>query len=76
MQPVPYWRKWWKRWSTWLALLIPLLAILREALPELKEVISIEAYKGMSAFLGFAIVVATQIKQKSVSGGDDEDRRQ
>lgn len=73
MKPVPNWRNWYKRYSTWLALAIPLLYILREALPELKEVISIDAYKAISSILGFAIVVATQIKQRSVSG-DKEDR--
>lgn len=70
MKPVPHWRNWWRRYSTWLALAIPLLGILREALPELKDVISIESYKVISSVLGFAIVVATQIKQRAVSGDD------
>jgi len=74
MKAVPNWRNWWKRYSTWLALAIPLLGILREALPEMKDVISLDAYKAISGFLGFAIVVATQIQQRAVSG-DTNDRR-
>lgn len=71
---VPSWRRCWRRYSTWLALAIPILMACREALPELKEVIPIEAYKYISGCLGFAVVVAMQIKQRSVSGGDDEIR--
>lgn len=66
------WRKLWRRYSTWLALAIPLLAGLREALPELREIIPVEAYKYISGALGFAVVVAMQIKQKSISGEYDE----
>ena len=72
MKPIPQWRLWWRRYSTWLALAIPILAGLREALPELREVIPIEAYKYISGGLGFAVVIAMQIKQRSVSGDDHE----
>lgn len=72
MQLIPHWKKAWRRYSTWLALLIPLLAALREALPELREVIPLETYKYISGGLGFAVVIAMQIKQRSVSGEKDE----
>jgi hypothetical protein len=75
MKPIPQWRLWWRRYSTWLALAIPILAGLREALPELREIIPIEAYKYISGGLGFAVVIAMQIRQRSVSGGDDHDVR-
>jgi predicted membrane chloride channel (bestrophin family) len=68
MQLIPQWRKWWRRWSTWLALMIPILAMAREALPELREIIDPQLYKVISGCLGFAVVVAMQIKQHSVSG--------
>lgn len=72
---IPHWRRWWRRYSTWLALAIPILAGLREALPELREIIPIEAYKYISGGLGFAVVIAMQIRQSSVSGSDDHDVR-
>lgn len=72
---IPQWRRWWRRYSTWLALAIPILAGLREALPELREVIPIEAYKYISGGLGFAVVIAMQIRQRSVSGSDDHEVR-
>lgn len=72
IKPIPQWRLWWRRYSTWLALAIPILAGLREALPELREIIPIEAYKYISGGLGFAVVIAMQIKQHSVSGDDHE----
>lgn len=72
MKPIPQWRLWWRRYSTWLALAIPILAGLREALPELREVIPIEAYKYISGGLGFAVVIAMQIRQSSVSGDKNE----
>lgn len=75
MKPIPQWRLWWRRYSTWLALAIPILAGLREALPELRELIPIEAYKYISGGLGFAVVIAMQIRQRSVSGSDDHDVR-
>lgn len=75
MKPIPQWRRWWRRYSTWLALAIPILAGLREALPELRELIPIEAYKYISGGLGFAVVIAMQIRQRSVSGSDDHDVR-
>lgn len=68
MKLIPNWRRFWRRYSTWLALAIPILGALREALPELREVISPEAYKYISGALGFSVVVAMQIKQNSVSG--------
>jgi hypothetical protein len=74
MQLIPQWKLFWRRYSTWLALAIPVLMALREALPELKEVIPIGAYKYISGGLGFAVVVVMNIKQQSVSGGDDEIR--
>lgn len=74
MKPIPQWRLWWRRYSTWLALAIPILAGLREALPELREVIPIEAYKYISGGLGFAVVIAMQIRQRSVSGEDHDVR--
>lgn len=75
MKPIPQWRLWWRRYSTWLALAIPILAGLREALPELREIIPIEAYKYISGGLGFAVVIAMQIRQRSVSGSDDHEVR-
>lgn len=72
MKPIPQWRLWWRRYSTWLALAIPILAGLREALPELREIIPIEAYKYVSGSLGFAVVIAMQIRQRSVSGDKNE----
>lgn len=72
MKPIPQWRRWWRRYSTWLALAIPILAGLREALPELREIIPIEAYKYISGGLGFAVVIAMQIRQSSVSGDKNE----
>lgn len=72
MKPIPQWRLWWRRYSTWLALAIPILAGLREALPELREIIPIEAYKYISGGLGFAVVIAMQIRQRSVSGDKNE----
>lgn len=66
MKPIPQWKKFWRRYSTWLALAIPMLTVLREALPELREVIPLEAYKYLSGCLGFAAVVAMQIKQNSM----------
>lgn len=75
MKPIPQWRRWWRRYSTWLALAIPILAGLREALPELREIIPIEAYKYISGGLGFAVVIAMQIRQSSVSGSDDHEVR-
>lgn len=75
MKLIPQWKKWWKRQSTWLALAIPILAVLREALPELRELIPIEAYKYISGGLGFAVVIAMQIRQRSVSGSDDHEVR-
>lgn len=75
IRPVPTWRKWWRRYSTWLALAIPILAGLREALPELRELIPFEAYKYISGGLGFAVVIAMQIRQSSVSGSDDHEVR-
>lgn len=75
MKPIPQWRLWWRRYSTWLALAIPILAGLREALPELRELIPIEAYKYISGGLGFAVVIAMQIRQRSVSGSDDHEVR-
>ncbi|BBI47400.1 hypothetical protein [Pseudomonas phage HU1] len=74
MKPIPQWRLWWRRYSTWLALAIPILAGLREALPELREIIPIEAYKYISGGLGFAVVIAMQIRQRSVSGEDHDVR--
>lgn len=70
MRPIliPQWRKCWRRYSTWLALAIPVLGCIREALPELREVIPLDAYKYISGGLGFAVVIAMQIKQNSVSG--------
>lgn len=70
MRLIPQWRRFWLRYSTWLALAIPVLGALREALPELREVIPLDAYKYISGGLGFAVVVAMQIKQNSVSGRD------
>lgn len=75
VRPIHNWRCWWRRYSTWLALAIPILAGLREALPELREIIPIEAYKYISGGLGFAVVIAMQIRQSSVSGSDDHDVR-
>lgn len=69
---VPTWRRWWRRYSTWLALAIPVLTALREALPQLQEVIPLDTYKAVSALLGFAVVLAVHIKQKSVSGDDEK----
>lgn len=74
MRPVSNWRRWWRRYSTWLALAIPVLTGLREALPELQALIPIQHYKTISAVLGFAVVLAIHIKQKSVSGDDNEIR--
>lgn len=74
IKPIPQWRRWWRRYSCWLALAIPIITGLREALPELREVIPLEAYKYISGGLGFAAVIAMQIRQKSVSG-DDHDVR-
>lgn len=71
---IPTWRRWWRRYSTWLALAIPVLTALREALPQLQEVIPLDTYKAVSAMLGFAVVLAVHIKQKSVSGDEDESR--
>lgn len=68
MKPIQHWRRWWRRYSTWLALAIPIMMALREALPELREVIPLGAYKYISGGLGFAVVIAMNIKQKSVSG--------
>lgn len=68
IRPVPSWRKWWKKYSTWLALSLPALTVAREALPSLQEVIPLEQYKVIAGVLGFVIVVAVNIKQKSVSG--------
>jgi hypothetical protein len=68
MKLIPQWRRFWLRYSTWLALAIPVLGALREALPELREVIPLDAYKYISGGLGFAVVIAMQIKQNSVSG--------
>lgn len=73
MKPIPEWRRWWRRYSTWLALAIPILVTLREALPELKELIPIDAYKYISGGLGFAVVIATNIKQQSVSGDESNE---
>lgn len=74
MKPIPQWRRWWRRYSTWLALAIPILAGLREALPELREIIHPDVYQYISGILGFAVVVAMQIKQRSVSGGDSDEQ--
>jgi len=73
---IPQWRRWWLRYSTWLALAIPILAGLREALPELREIIHPDVYQYISGFLGFAVVIAMQIKQRSVSGEniDEQDK--
>lgn len=75
MKMIGQWRKWWRRYSTWLALAIPILTGLREALPELRELIPVEAYKYISGSLGFAVVIAMQIRQRSVSGSDDHEVR-
>ncbi len=68
MALIPQWKRFWRRYSTWLALAIPILGGLREALPELREVIPLDVYKYLSGGLGFAVVIAMQIKQNSVSG--------
>lgn len=68
IQPVPTWKKWWKRYSTYLALALPALTVAREALPNLQEIIPLPEYKFITGMLGFLIVIAVHIKQKSVSG--------
>lgn len=68
VKPVPTWRLWWKKYSTWLSLSIPALTIAREALPSLQEVIPLDTYKIIAGVLGFVIVIAVNIRQKSVSG--------
>lgn len=66
---IPQWKLFWKRWSTYLILAIPVLEAAREFMPEIREIISPEAYKMISACLAIAAFIAIQIKQNSVSGG-------
>lgn len=68
MKPIPQWRRWWLRYSTWLALALPAMTVLRDALPSLQELIPLGQYKWIVGVLGFAIVIATNIHQKRVSG--------
>lgn len=67
---IPQWKKWWRRWSTWLALTLPAMTVAREALPNLQDLIPLPQYKLIAGLLGFVIVIAMNIKQNSVSGGD------
>lgn len=68
MKPIPQWRRWWRRYSTWLALALPAMTVLRDAMPSLQELIPLGQYKWIVGLLGFVIIIATNIKQKSVSG--------
>lgn len=68
VKPVPTWRLWWKKYSTWLSLSIPALAIAQQALPSLQAIVPDETYKVITGVLGFVIVIAVNIRQKSVSG--------
>ena len=68
MKPIPQWRRWWRRYSTWLALAVPALTGLREAMPSLQALIPLVQYKWIVGVLGFVIVFATNIHQKSMSG--------
>lgn len=70
MKPIPQWRKWWRRYSTWLALSLPAMTVAREALPNLQELIPLPQYKLIAGVLGFVIVIAINIKQNSMSGGN------
>jgi hypothetical protein len=78
MKLIPNWKKSWRRYSTWLALALPAMTVAREALPNLQDLIPLPQYKLIAGVLGFAIVVAMNIKQKSVSGGpkDESDKTQ
>lgn len=68
MKLIPQWKKCWRRYSTYLILAIPVLDAAREFLPQVREVISPDLYKSISAVLAIAAFIAIQIKQNSVSG--------
>lgn len=70
MQLIPQWRKWHKRWSTWLLACIPTLTAAREFMPEIKDLIDPDLYKVVLVCLSIGVFIALQIKQNSVSGGN------
>lgn len=68
MKLIPQWKKWWKRHSVQLIALMPIVTILREQLPGIREYLPPDVYGYTMAALGITAIVVMQIKQASVSG--------
>lgn len=71
---IPQWKQCWRRYSTYLILAIPVLEAAREFMPEVRELISPEAYKMISGVLAVSAFIAIQIKQNSVSGAVNDEQ--
>jgi len=67
---IPNWRKWYKRWSTWLLASSGLLSGAVSFMPTVQDYIDPAAYKMIMLGLSVATFVALQVKQASVSGGE------
>lgn len=67
---IPNWRKWYRRWSTWLLASAGLLSAAVSFMPTVQEYIDPATYKTIMLGLSVATFVALQVKQASVSGGE------
>ena len=68
MKLIPQWKKWWKRHSVQLIALMPIVTILREQLPGIREYLPPDVYGYTMAALGITAIIVMQIKQSAVSG--------
>ena len=68
MKLIPQWKKWWKRHSVQLIALMPIVTILREQLPGIREYLPPDVYGYTMAALGITAIIVMQIKQSAVLG--------
>lgn len=66
---VPAAKKWHKRWTTWLLALAGALSSLQAFMPGIQQYISPSTYGVIMIALTVITWVAAQVKQKSISGG-------
>lgn len=70
MKLIPQWKKWWKRHSVYVVGLMPAISWARENITLLREHLPPEIYSGIMVFLFVAFLVVLNIKQNSLSGGE------
>lgn len=70
MQLIPQWRAWYKRWSTWLLIILGGVNLndILGWLPSVQQYIDPTVYRYTMVGLSLAVIIVTNIRQKSVSG--------